>query len=227
MAVRGSLNPDTIRKLIEKGASIPDVAKKLDASYPAVAYHVRKHKIRYVPDIARNSRKLIPNLAGLVASGMTSGEIARQHGVGYKLVWKWIRHLEIPYQHDQSGSRNPSWKGGRRAIGPYFYVWCPEHPFATTFGCVLEHRLVMEKKLGRYLRPDEVVHHKRGYKNTPGNLKLFSSNADHLAATLKGKIPNWTEDGRRRISEGARQPRGPRKKPIRCKLKKHASQSRR
>lgn len=213
MAVPGSLNPKTIRKMIENGSSIPDVARKLGVSYPAIAYHVRKHKMHYVPDSGRSSRKLIPDLAALVASGMTTGEIARQHGVGYKLVWKWIRQLEIPYERDWSGANNPAWNGGRRQVGPYVYIWCPDHPFAATFGCVLEHRLVMELKIGRYLRPEEVVHHKRGYRNNPGNLHLFASNAEHLAVTLKGKIPNWTPDGRRRILEAIRQPRGPRKKP--------------
>lgn len=220
MAVPGSLNPKTIQKMIENGSSIPDVARKLSASYPAIAYHVRKHKMHYVPDSGRSSRKLIPDLAALVASGMTSGEIARLHGVGYKLVWKWIRQLEIPYQHDQTGARNPSWNGGRRQTGPYIYIWCPEHPFATKVGCVLEHRLVMELKLGRYLLPEEVVHHKRGFRNTPGNLKLFASNAEHLAVTLKGKIPKWTEDGRRRISEGVRRAQALRRKSIRGKLEK-------
>lgn len=62
----------------------------------------------------------------------------------------------------------------------------------------------MEAVLGRYLTPQEVVHHKDGnnQNNTPSNLELFTKNSDHLATTLKGKIPRWTEDGKRRIAEG-------------------------
>ena len=42
---------------------------------------------------------------------------------------------------------------------------------------VLEHRLVMEQRLGRELRPEETVHHLNGQRadNRPENIRLFSS----------------------------------------------------
>jgi hypothetical protein len=57
----------------------------------------------------------------------------------------------------------------------------------------------MEQKLGRYLRPEEVVDHVDGLTlhNDPKNLRLFASNADHLTATLSGHAPKLSKAGRR------------------------------
>lgn len=64
-------------------------------------------------------------------------------------------------------------------------------------GRMAEHRLVMESKIGRILEPSEVVDHIDGLTvhNHPDNLRLFASNAEHLNATLSGKIPEWTSKG--------------------------------
>lgn len=86
-------------------------------------------------------------------------------------------------------------------------VYCPNHPNEKKpVPYILVHRLLMEKKLGRYLTRQEVVHHIDGNRlnNQLSNLQLFSCNKEHLASTLKGKCPRWTEDGKRRIAEGVK-----------------------
>jgi len=62
----------------------------------------------------------------------------------------------------------------------------PDHPDAKTNGVLFEHRWVMEQKLGRRLRPFEVVHHLDGNKknNSPENLELFDSNGDTFQKPL-------------------------------------------
>jgi hypothetical protein len=56
-----------------------------------------------------------------------------------------------------------------------------------------EHRIVMEKVLGRKLKKGEVVHHidRNKKNNDPSNLQLFASQREHIKAHLKdgnGKI---------------------------------------
>ena len=81
------------------------------------------------------------------------------------------------------GDKASNWRGGIRKHGQgYLRIYKPEHPHADVDGYVFEHRLVMEKKLGRYLQPDEVVHHidENPANNDLSNLKLFSNNEEHL-----------------------------------------------
>jgi len=56
-------------------------------------------------------------------------------------------------------------------------VRVPGHPRAATAGnYVFEHILVMEDMLGRYLLPEENVHHRNGMRddNRPDNLELWT-----------------------------------------------------
>lgn len=73
-----------------------------------------------------------------------------------------------------------NWKGGvnKHASG-YLKELARGHPFADKNGYVMQHRLVMERHLGRTLGPKERIHHKNGIRddNRLENLELW--NVDH------------------------------------------------
>ena len=90
----------------------------------------------------------------------------------------------------EKGKNNPVWKGGKYKAKDYVYILKPEHPFCNKIGYVKRSRFVMEKMIGRYLAPEEVVHH-RGTKyplgsiknrqdDRPKNLQLFPNHSEHM-----------------------------------------------
>jgi hypothetical protein len=82
------------------------------------------------------------------------------------------------------GENNPLWNGGKTKNGKgYILIKNLEHPFTNSRGYVLEHRLIMEEFLGRYLLLEEVVHHENEIKddNRLENLRLFANKSDHKA----------------------------------------------
>lgn len=100
----------------------------------------------------------------------------------------------------RSGKKHHNWRGGVVVEKGYATVYAPGHPEAH-LNHVREHRLVMEKVLGRPLDPAEVVHHIDGdpLNNSPENLRLYPNNAAHLSETRAGIRPNWTEEGLARL----------------------------
>lgn len=155
-----------------------------------------------------------------VSDGVTLVEIARRIGSKHQTVRKFLQKHNIPWERRWRTMENhPRWKGGRMIDQDgYVLVKCPEHPNRDRHNYVREHRLVMEQILGRYLDPQEVVHHKDGDKqnNHPDNLEVFGSNPEHLAETLKGQVPNWTPEGMERMREASRQMQARRRKSSRA-----------
>ena len=78
--------------------------------------------------------------------------------------------------------KHPRWNGGKSiSKRGYLFILKPTHPFCNSLGYIFEHRLIMETHLGRYLKPEEVVHHINGNKldNRIENLQLFKNDSKH------------------------------------------------
>lgn len=124
-------------------------------------------------------------------SGSTPGNV-REH-----LIQKGIEvrtsaeGLSIKYPDGRFGEDASNWRGGRRFTGEkgYVHIFYPEHPNATKAGYMMEHRLVMEKQLGRYLEADEDVHHinENVKDNRPENLMVVSRSEHKIIHSLLRK----------------------------------------
>ena len=84
--------------------------------------------------------------------------------------------------------KHHNWKGGRQIDRKgYVLIYSPDHPYNSK-KYVREHRLVMEKHLGRYLKPNEDVHHinENRQDNRIENLKLMF-HGEHTTKTNLGR----------------------------------------
>jgi len=83
----------------------------------------------------------------------------------------------------------PSWNKGTKGImkpnsGSFVKMKSDDCQYVILFlgnRCIREHRWVMEKKLGRSLKKNEIVHHKNGVRNDnrEENLEVMSTKGHH------------------------------------------------
>jgi len=116
---------------------------------------------------------------------LSQRKIAKQRGCRQGTICNIIKERGYKARNHsecQRGRLNSCWKGGRH-VNTYGYVmvYNPSHPHCSLSGYMKEHRLVMEKHLGRYLEPEEVVHHHNKNKtdNRIENLFLFENGGIH------------------------------------------------
>lgn len=131
--------------------SMKQIAKDLNTSHGRVSYFVNKHSIEWRGKDKSEKVKLA---------------------------------LKGKYPFGRNGELAGNWRGGRRkggSGGRYILIYSPNHPYAGREGYMMEHRLVMEKKLGRFLKLGEYVHHINGdtHDNRPENLKLMNNRKEH------------------------------------------------
>jgi hypothetical protein len=118
-----------------------------------------------------------------VDQDLTAKETGKKLDISYFYVRNYLIKFKIKRRNKghRKGERSKHWKGGRRKHNGYIYIWRKDHPRNSNH-YVGEHILIMEKHIGRYLKLNEVVHHKNRKRddNRIENLELCSSHGEHL-----------------------------------------------
>jgi len=122
-------------------------------------------------------------------------EIARICPVSRTQIWRLLKKFNIKTRKNYSeeikqkqrehkiGEKNPNWKGGTVInSNGYALILKRNHPHSNNRSYVKRSKLVMEKYLGRYLEPEEVVHHENEIRHDDRkeNLRLFESKGKHM-----------------------------------------------
>jgi len=138
------------------------------------------------PAWARNGRRKYCSKECHTKAGIAQIAQAR---LGVRHTDATRRKISEAVREKQLREKSSQWKGGRYTDSQgYAHTYIPDLPEAdqvlarqmTRAKYVLEHRVVMARKLGRPLHRDETVHHRNGIKldNAPENL-ILASRKDH------------------------------------------------
>ena len=168
-------------RLYEEGVSMGEIGRRLGHCHGVIAYHIHKSGVAIHNPRQQRSPVSTEYIKSLYSHGMSTIEIGENVGLTPQAIYGRLLKAGIPLRsfseaislaakrgrkRQQLGELNPRWRGGR-SINKQGYIFvringkqCPEH------------RVVLEKKLGRTLDSSEIGHHLNGVRddNRPENL---------------------------------------------------------
>ena len=172
--------------------------------------YVRGHYARGAAARQMYDRRLWPGVTGNVSGlcecgcgGITPIATSNRAARGY-YKGQHLRYIRGHHAKRYGPDKIECWKGGRR-IDPagYVLIYAPDHPRANK-GSMLEHRLVMEAHVGRYLVRSESVHHLNGIKtdNRIENLVLITNSQHRQLHGVAGLDAYYQEHPEARSEHG-------------------------
>ncbi len=157
---------DTLYELyIIRGKPMHEIAKELGIAVGTVYNYLNKYEIQ-TRDKGQAFEKLRMRGWEYPKSARESISKAKK---GVKPSEETRRKMSIADKQGGIGHKK------KRPDG-YIAIYFPDHPKSTKDGYIMEHDLIMECLIGRYLRDDEVVHHKNKIRddNRKENLQLMT-----------------------------------------------------
>ena len=129
---------------------------------------------------------------GHKVSNETKQKISNSHK-GKKMSEETKKRLSLAKKGKKGKPHSEEWKKKMRILMTgkpikkyiigwfgYKFILKPNHPFCDCKGYVREHRLVIEKQIGRYLKPEEKCHHiGKWTNNRPKMLMAFVNHSAH------------------------------------------------
>lgn len=128
-----------------------------------------------------------------ITKGMSAAQISKEFKCADTTIRRWLKKFGIPIRTNSEskiGGKNHNWKGGETLHEDgHVLVRSPDHPNVNANGYIRRSRLVMEKHLGRYLSPGEIVHHKNEDTSDDliENLDLFPGTSEHVSFHWEGR----------------------------------------
>lgn len=150
---------------IQEEKTMKECAECLGISVGTVFNYIKKYGIESRPRITEKTKSKISNTK--------LGKPSKRRG--YRLSSETKQKISDAHKgHFVKPSRFGGHKK-KRSDG-YVQIYNPTHPMANKDGYVMEHILIMEEAIGRYITRDEVVHHKNHKRddNRIENLELMT-----------------------------------------------------
>lgn len=155
------------------------VAERFGVSKKLIMTYMKRFGIEKIKRPA--AQELKDQVERLALEGLNGVQISEQIGRTASRVYQLAQQFGIEITDNFH-------RGEIRTHNGYRMILRPEHSEADSKGYVREHRIVMEEKLGRPLRKNELVHHINGDKldNRPENLEVMTK-AEHVSLHHAGK----------------------------------------